>query len=150
DEDDRPRRNCILSFSNSLLRSRGAFCARALKLWLRYPRIFRGGGAPRNVRVLARHPFGVFRTRQALRRRLASLGVGRPPPGALTVAILGRAPRFASPDLGPDRFQRAPRTPVVVPGGRGPEPPEASRYQPPPRDATPRSAFRCGSRTRPN
>jgi hypothetical protein len=91
----------------------------------------RGGGAPRDVRVLARHPFGVFRTRQALRRRLASLGVGRPPPGALTVAILGRVLRFASPDLRPDRFARAPRTRTVGPGARGAEPPGTSGYQPP-------------------
>jgi hypothetical protein len=36
----------------------------------------------------------------------------------------------------------SPRTQVVVPGGRLPEPPGASGYEPPPQDATPRSAFR--------
>src|SRR5215813_5450777 len=37
--------------------------------------------------------------------------------------------------------QRAPRGQVVVPGGRGPEPPGAFGYEPRPQDATPRSAF---------
>jgi len=41
--------------------------------------------------------------------------------------------------------QRAPRSQVVVPGGRGPGPPGANGYEPPPQDATPRSAFRIVS-----
>src|SRR6516165_2066559 len=59
-----------------------------------------------------------------------------------TVAVLGSGAALASPAFAPDRLQRAPRTQVVVPGGRGPEPPGANGYKPPPRDATPRSAFR--------
>src|SRR5215472_16616396 len=59
-----------------------------------------------------------------------------------TVAILGSGAALLSPAFEPDRLQRAPRTQVVVPGGRGPGPPEASGYEPPPQDATPRSAFR--------
>src|SRR5262249_1443717 len=47
-----------------------------------------------------------------------------------------------SPAFAPDRLQRAPRSQVVVPGGRLPGPPETSGYEPPPQDATPRSAFR--------
>src|SRR5262245_48989891 len=35
----------------------------------------------------------------------------------------------------------------VVPGGRGPGPPEANGYKPPPQDATPRSAFRMSPET---
>jgi hypothetical protein len=54
-----------------------------------------------------------------------------------------------SPAFAPDRSQRAPRIQVVMPGRRGPEPPGASGYEPPPQDATPRSAFRIVSRTRP-
>ena len=42
--------------------------------------------------------------------------------------------------------QRAPRSQVIVPGGRGPEPPGARGYEPPPQDATPRSASRTVSR----
>src|SRR5262249_36950858 len=85
--------------------------------------------------------------RQALARRLASLGVGRSPLGAPPWRFSPRARASASGFPGPG--QRAPRSQVVVPGGRAPEPPEASGYKPPPQDATPRSAFRIVSRTRP-
>src|SRR5262249_49089322 len=62
---------------------------------------------------------------------------------ALHRAVLGSGAALLSPAFAPDRLQRAPRTQVVVPGGRGPEPPETSGYKPPPpQDATPRSAFR--------
>ena len=47
----------------------------------------------------------------------------------------------------PDPSQRAPRSQVVVPDGRGPGPPGASGYKPPPQDATPRSAFRMSPET---
>src|SRR5437870_10025731 len=47
-----------------------------------------------------------------------------------TVAIFGSGPALPSPDLRPDRSQRAPRIRVIVPGGRGPGPPETSGYQP--------------------
>ena len=50
----------------------------------------------------------------------------------------------------PGSVQRAPRSRVVVPGGRLPGPPGASGYKPPPQDATPRSAFRIVSRRRPS
>src|SRR5262249_18541553 len=43
--------------------------------------------------------------------------------------------------------QGAPCSRVVVPGGRLPGPPEASGYEPPPQDATPRSAFRMSPET---
>src|SRR5262249_3193228 len=66
-----------------------------------------------------------------------------------TVAVLGSGAALLSPAFAPDRLQRAPRTQVVMPGGRGPEPPGANGYEPPPQDATPRSAFRIVSRTRP-
>src|SRR5262245_32504096 len=45
--------------------------------------------------------------------------------------------------------QRAPRSQVVVPGGRGPEPPGAGGYEPRPQDATPRSAFGSSPETAP-
>ena len=53
-------------------------------------------------------------------------------------ALQRRAAAFGS-------VQRAPRSQVVVPGGRLPGPPEANGYEPPPQDATPRSAFRIVS-----
>src|SRR5205823_8972747 len=55
---------------------------------------------------------------------------GTPASRRSTVAILGSGPALPSPDLRPDRSQRAPRIRVIVPGGRGPVPPEASGYQP--------------------
>src|SRR6266404_8806221 len=80
----------------------------------------RGGGAPRDVRMLARHPLGLHVTRQArhLPRRLASPYGGRPPLGALTVAIFGSGAALPSPAFAPDQSQRAPRARVVVPGSR--------------------------------
>src|SRR5262245_24715426 len=45
--------------------------------------------------------------------------------------------------------QRAPRSQVVMPGGRGPGPPGADGYEPRPQDATPRSAFGSSPETAP-
>src|SRR6516225_5785471 len=101
------------------------------------------GGAPRNVRV-QRHPSGVHITRHARRlaRRLASHDAGRSPLGAPPWRFWAPGAALLSPAFAPDRLQRAPRTQVVVPGGRGPEPPGTSGYKRPPQDATPRSVFR--------
>src|SRR5213075_3519520 len=96
------------------------FCARGLNFRFASPRS-KGWRSAESRRVLARHPLGLHVTRQARRltRRLASHDAGRPPPGALTVAVLGSGPALPSPELLPDRSQRAPRVRVVVPGGRG-------------------------------
>jgi len=126
------------------------------------------GGAPRNVRV-QRHPLGVpsvrhktrvnaLMTRHARRlaRRLASHDAGRSPLGAPPwrfwasgprVRLLGRPPPYNGGQLPSGSVQRAPRSQVVVPGGRGPGPPGANGYEPPPQDATPRSAFRMSPET---
>src|SRR5262245_40679716 len=86
-----------------------------------------------------------------LARRLASRNAGRSPLGAPPwrfwapgprFRLLGRPPPCNGGHLPFGSVQRAPRSQVVVPGGRGPEPPGTSGYEPPPRDATPRSAFR--------
>src|SRR6516165_2615037 len=70
------------------------------------------------------------------RSTVAVLGLGAALPSPSAPAVLQRrAVAFGS-------VQRAPRSQVVVPGGRGPGPPEANGYKPPPQDATPRSAFR--------
>src|SRR5439155_8745607 len=89
---------------------RRAFCARVLLFRFTHP-IEGVVGAPRVVRVLARHPLGLHVTRQARRlaRRLASLG-GRSPPGAPPWRFLAPVPRFPSPAFAPERSQRAPRT----------------------------------------
>ena len=87
-----------LAPSNTSSFPRRVFCARVLFFGFAHPSL-RGGGAPRVVRVLARHPLGLHVTRQARRltRRLASQYGGRSPPGALTVAILGSGPALPSP-----------------------------------------------------
>src|SRR5262245_53029165 len=73
----------------------------------------------------------------ALHRGGFSPGAALPSPSALAV-LQRRAVAFGS-------VQRAPRSQVVVPGGRLPGPPGANGYEPPPQDATPRSAFRIVS-----
>src|SRR5262245_15466975 len=148
-----------LTMSNSPSRSRGAFasgfCIRAS------PTPNRGvGGAPRNVRVLGEAPVRHAITRHARRlaRRLASHDAGRSPLGAPPWRFWAPGAALPSPSAPAvlqrrafafGTVQRAPRSQVVVPGGRGPGPPETSGYEPPPQDATPRSAFRIVSRTRP-
>ena len=110
------------------------------------------GGAPRDVRVLGGTPLRPAHDAagQALARRLASHNAGRSPLGAPPWRFWAPGAALLSPAFAPDRLQRAPRTQVVVPGGRGPEPPEANGYEPPPQDATPRSAFGIVSRRRPS
>src|SRR5262249_29142922 len=103
-----------------------------------------GWGGGRNARW-ARHNVAC----QAIARRLASHDAGRSPLGAPPWRFWAPGAALASPAFAPDQLQRAPRTQVVVPGGRGPEPPGANGYKPPPRDATPRFEFRIVSRTRP-
>jgi hypothetical protein len=112
------------------------------------------GGRSADRRSGAAAPVGRIMTRYARRlaRRLASHDAGRSPLGAPPRRFWASGPRFSHrhPPLltlrrASDRAQRAPRSQVVVPGGRGPGPPGASGYEPPPQDATPRSAFRIVS-----
>jgi len=84
--------------------------------------------------------------RQDARER--AYDAGRSPLGAPPWRFWALGPRFRLPHY-TGAAQRAPRSQVVVPGGRLPAPPGASGYEPPPQDATPRSAFRIVSRTRP-
>src|SRR5262249_43274531 len=86
--------------------------------------------------------------RQALARRLASHDAGRSPLGAPPWRFFTRG-RASVSGIASGSVQRAPRSRGVVPGGRLHGPPGASGYKPPPQDATPRSAFRIVSRTRP-
>ena len=74
---------------------------------------------------------------------------GRAPLGAPPWRFWVRS-RASISGIASGSVQRAPRGQVVVPGGRGTQPPEASGYEPQPRDATPRSAFRIVSRRRPS
>jgi hypothetical protein len=155
-----------LTMSNSHSRSRGAFGRPGFATLLHSPRT-RGGrsaekrsGAQRNTRG-AYHdairqapseapcvPWRVKTRVNALMTRDARLsalhrgGFGLPGP---RFRLLRRPPSYNGGQVPCGSVERAPRTQVVVPGGRGPEPPGASGYEPPPQDATPRSAFRIVS-----
>src|SRR6266481_562290 len=84
----------------------------------------RGGGAPRDVRMLARHPLGLHVTRQArhLSRRLASYTEDARLP-ALHRGDFRLRSHASFSGISSGSVQRAPRSQVVVPGGRGPVPP---------------------------
>src|SRR6516225_9021075 len=139
-----------LTMSNSPSRSRGACLRPGFATLLRQPES-RVGGAPRDVRVRARHPWGLHMTRQARRlrgalrpmtrdARLSALHRGdfglprprfshrHPPPLTLRRTLSKPAIALRRRAFAPDRLQRAPRSQVVVPGGRLPEPPGASGY----------------------
>ena len=123
-------------------------CARGLQLRFTHPESRGGRSAEKRSGAAAPVGRAHYAARQALARRLASQDAGRSPLGAPPWRFWASGPRFSHrhPPLltlrrASDRAQRAPRSQVVVPGGRGPEPPGASGYKPPPQDATPRSAF---------
>jgi hypothetical protein len=122
----------LIHFSNSpdLLVPAARFCARGLQLCFANPN--RGvGGAPRDVGVLGGTPVGHAITRHARRlrgalrpmtrdARLSALhrgGFGLPGP---RFRLLRRPPSYNGGQLPCGSVQRAPRTQVVVPGGRGP------------------------------
>src|SRR5207237_10234330 len=115
-----------LTISNSLSRSRGAFFASGF-----LPRCFthpdEGVAERRESSGACEAPVGPARNAAGQapseapcvpRRTLASR--------RSTVAVFGSGPALPSPELLPDRSQRAPRVRVVVPGGRGPVPPGAA------------------------
>jgi hypothetical protein len=112
----------------------------------------RGGGRSAEKRSGAcEAPVGRIMTRYARRltRRLASHNAGRSPLGAPPWRFFTRG-RASVSGITSGSVQRAPRSQVIVPGGRLPGPPGASGGEPPPQDATPRSAFRIVSRRRPS
>src|SRR5947208_1763203 len=76
---------------------RRVFCARVLKLWLRYPD--RRVAERRESSGACEAPVGPARNAagQAPNKAPCVPYGGRPPPGALTVAILGSGPALPSP-----------------------------------------------------
>ncbi len=140
----RSSRRCI--HQTTPLRSRGAFLRLGFALGFAHPdEGWRSAEITLRCSVHRRGvPFGTPGADEApcVSRRRSPLGA---PPWRFWA---GRR-AFPSPDLRPDRLQRAPRTRVVVPAGRGAEPPGANGCESPPRDATPRSAFRIASRSAP-
>ena len=119
------------------------------------------GGAER------RETFGCLRdtrwtcrnaARQALARRLASHDAGRSPLGAPPWRFWAPGAALPSPSAPAVLQRRAVALRIRAASSSHPGrsawragslPPEASGYEPPPQDATPRSAFRIVSRTRP-
>jgi hypothetical protein len=161
----------LIHFSNSpdLLVPAARFCARVLHRCFANPN--RGvGGAPRNVRVLSGTPVGRIMCvkdareraydaiRQALARRLASHDAGRSPLGAPPWRFWAPGAALPSPSAPAVLQRRAGALRIRAASSSHPGrsawragslPPEANGYEPPPQDATPRSAFRIVSRTRP-
>src|SRR5262245_18799987 len=153
--------------SNNPSRSRGAFLRPGFATLLHSPRTEGWAERRETFGCSAEHPWGVpsahhktrvnaLVTRHARRlaRRLASHDAGRSPLGAPPwrfwasgprFRLLRRPPSYNGGHLPCGSVQRAPRSQVVVPGGRLPGPPGANGYEPPPQDATPRSAFRIVS-----
>ena len=136
-----------LSPSNTSSFPRRVFCARVLF----FASLTRNEGWAEHRETYGRSceaPVRRVRTRQALVRRLASLVRGTLASRRSTVAILGSGPALPSPDLRPDRSQRAPRIRVLVPGGRGPRASRGERL-PAARRGTPLlapSSRRCSRR----
>src|SRR5262249_10665239 len=159
--------NSHLTMSNSPSRSRGAFLRPGFAPLLHSPRIegwaerretFGCSGTRWAYHLASKTRVNALMTRYARRlaRRLASHDAGRSPLGAPPwrfwpsgprFRLLRRPPPYNGGHLPSGSVQRAPRSQVVVPGGRGPGPPEANGYKPPPQDATPRSAFRMSPET---
>jgi hypothetical protein len=124
------------------------------------------GGAPRNVRVLSGTPVGHAITRRARRLRGALRPIARQDARERAYDA-GRSPLGAPPwrFWAPGAALPAPSAPAILqrragalriraassshPGRSawraGSLPPETSGYEPPPQDATPRSAFRIVS-----
>ncbi len=126
------------------------FCVRVLHRCFTDPES-RGGRSAEKRSGACEAPVGRIMTRYARRlaRRLASHNAGRSPLGAPPWRFFTRG-RASVSGIASGSVQRAPRSQVVVPGGRLPGPPGASGCEPPPQDATPRSAFRIVSRRRPS
>jgi hypothetical protein len=133
---------------------RRVFCARAFATLLRSPRI-EGSGAPRDVRV-QRHPLGVphaSKTRvnalmtphaRRLARRLASHDAGRSPLGAPPWRFWARG-RASLTGICAGSVTASSSHPGRSAWSATSRASRASGYEPPPQDATPRSAFRIVS-----
>src|SRR5246500_2175247 len=119
----------LFTFQTAHLVPAAHFCVRGFATSLHRPRIEGWAERRETFGCSAEHPWGVHITRYARRlaRRLASHDAGRSPLGAPPRRFWASGPRFSHrhPPLltlrrASDRAQRAPRSQVVVPGGRGP------------------------------
>jgi hypothetical protein len=128
------------------------FWARGFASLLHSPRIEGWAERRETFGCCAKHPWGVPSCVKDARERAYDAGrspLGAPPwrfwASGPRFRLLRRPPSYNGGQLPSGSVQRAPRSQVIVPGGRGPGPPGASGYEPPPQDATPRSAFRIVS-----
>ena len=116
---------------HTLPRSRGAFPAPGVCTFASLTPNRGVGGAPRDVRVLGGTPVRYAITRRTRRLR----GAFRPMTRDARLSALHRGgfgPRGRASVSGMTRIRRrAPRSQVVVPGGRLPGPPGADGYEPP-------------------
>jgi len=104
-------------------------------------------GVPKRVQDARERAFA--RHARRLRSALSSPSGGRAPLGAPPWRFWAGA-RASISGISSGSVQRAPRGQVIVPGGRGPGPPGADDYEPPPRDATPWLRQRDRLRRRPS
>jgi hypothetical protein len=131
-----------IHFSNSPSRSRGAFLRPSFATLLRSPRM-RVGGAPRDVRVLGGTPVGHAVTRRARRLRGALRPMTRDARlSALHRGGFGLRGRACLTGICAGSVTASSSHPGRSAWRAGSLPPGASGYEPPPQDATPRSAFR--------
>jgi hypothetical protein len=125
---DDPIRHSCLTMSNSPSRSRGAFLRPGFGIvasptriegWAERRETFGCSGVGRIMTRYARRLRGALRpmTRDARLSALHRGGFGLPGP---RFRLLGRPPSYNGGQVPCGSVQRAPRTQVVVPGGRGP------------------------------
>src|SRR5437867_4316167 len=109
-DEDEHRGRTVFTFQTAHLVPAARFLRPGFAFSLHAPPL-RGGRSAESRTGACEAPVGPARNAagQALARRLASFG-GRSPPGAPPWRFLAPVPRFPSPDLRPDRSQRAPRT----------------------------------------
>jgi hypothetical protein len=141
----------LLTMSNSLPRSRGGFAPGVLHRCFTHPES-RGWAERRETfGCSAEHPWGVHITRHARRlaRRLASHNAGRSPLGAPPWRFFTRG-RASLTGIGAGSVTASSSHPGRSAWRAGSRASRGERLRShPPQDATPRSAFRIVSRTRP-
>jgi len=148
-DEDEQRGRTVFTFQTAVLVAAARFLRPGFALPLHAPP--EGvGGAPRVVRVLARHPWGLHVTRQARRlaRRLAShTGDARLP--ALHRGGFGLRSRASLTGIASGSVTASSSRPGRSARRAGSRTSRGSGCEPLPQDATPCSVFRIVSRTRP-
>jgi hypothetical protein len=114
----------LFTISNSPSRSRARIAASGLCLFAALTPVEGWAERRETLGCSAEHPFvRAYAARQAPSEAPCVPYAGRTPPGAPPWRFLAPGSALPSPALPPESVQRAPRSQVVVPGGRGPVPP---------------------------